>query len=97
MDYEQAAGGKMLIFCHVNKEQLSKYRFEIITNYIIDIHNSRYILKNLLKSIFSALPKKSDALECEGDLMGHIIKLLQRIIMRRNKIQQKISDEHVGL
>ena len=60
------------------------------------------IRKDMLKSVFIALPKKAGAIECElhraVSLMSHATKILLRIVMMRvrNKIRPEIAEEQFG-
>jgi len=56
----------------------------------------------MLKSVFIALPKKPEAIDCEThrtiSLMSHVTKILLRVIMMRarNQIKSEISDLQCG-
>ena len=56
----------------------------------------------MLQSIFIALPKKAYTIECDNyrliSLMSHILKIILRILMNRNKrrINEAISDVQCG-
>ena len=62
------------------------------------IYNSGEVPKQMLQSIFIALPKKAGTIECDNyrliSLMSHITKIILRILMNRNKrrINEAISD-----
>ncbi|GFO48682.1 upf0568 protein c14orf166 homolog [Plakobranchus ocellatus] len=70
-----------------------------VTHLLNEIYDTGQIPTDLSKSIFIALPKKSNATECELhrtiSLMSHITKILLKIIMLRirNKIKPKIAEE----
>ena len=62
------------------------------------IYNSGEVPEQMLQSIFIALPKKAGTIECDNyrliSLMSHIVKIILRILMNRNKrrINEAISD-----
>ena len=64
-----------------------------------EIYDTGHIPKDMLKSVFIALPKKAGAAECELhhtiSLMTHVTKILLRIVMMRvrNKIRPEIAED----
>ena len=76
---------------------LGEYGIEILKMYV----NGK-IPRDLLKSVFIALPKKQGAIDCEThrtvSLMSHVTKILLRVIMMRarNRIIPEISDLQRG-
>ena len=81
---------------------LSAESLSILTELCNKIYSSGYIPDDLLHSVFIKLPKKPNALECSEHrtiaLMGHVMKLLLKIILERNeeKIEREIGDCQSG-
>ena len=73
-----------------------------VTEFANIIYNSGEVPKQMLQSIFIALSKKAGTIECDNyrliSLMSHIMKIILRIIMNRNKrrINEAISDVLIG-
>ena len=69
-----------------------------ITILFNEIYDTGHIPKDMLKSVFIALPKKAGATECELhrtiSLMSHVTETLLRIVMMRvrNKIRPEIAE-----
>ena len=66
-------------------EALEDFGINTLTEIINEIYDSGSIPEDLSKSIFIALPKKSNATECELhrtiSLMSHVVKIVLRIII----------------
>ena len=66
---------------------LEEYGVSKVTDIINEIYDTGEIPEDLHRSIFIALPKKPEAVECELhstiSLISHIIKLILSIIMDR--------------
>ena len=66
-------------------EALEDFGISTLTEMTNEIYDSVTIPEDLSKSIFIALPKKPNAIECELhrtiSLMSHVIKIVLRIIM----------------
>ena len=83
-------------------EALEEYGIEKVTTLLNEIYDTGQIAVDISRSIFIALPKKPGATDCELhqtiSLMGHVTKLLLRIIMMRvrNKINPEIAEEQCG-
>ena len=83
-------------------EALEESGIEKITVLLNEIYDTGKIPKDMSKSIFIALPKKTGAIECELhrtiSLMSHVTKILLRIIMMRtrNRIKREIAEEQCG-
>ncbi|GFO10081.1 endonuclease-reverse transcriptase [Plakobranchus ocellatus] len=81
---------------------LDEFGINKITELLDEIYETGEIPKEMLKSIFIALPKKYGATECELhrtiSLMSQVTKILLRIAMMRvrNKIRPKIGDTQCG-
>ncbi|GFS03554.1 hypothetical protein ElyMa_004635000 [Elysia marginata] len=78
---------------------LDEFGINKITELLDEIYETGEIPKEMLKSIFIALPKKDGATECELhrtsiSLMSQVTKILLRIVMTRvrNKIRPEIGD-----
>jgi len=65
---------------------------DVLWSLFKNIYETGQIPSELLKSVFIAIPKKSNALDCENhtniSLMAHTLKLFLKIILRR--IRRKI-------
>ncbi|XP_037776725.1 uncharacterized protein LOC119573587 [Penaeus monodon] len=75
---------------------LEDFGIEKLTEVLNEVYDSGQI-PDLSKSIFIALPKKTGAIECEShrtiSLMGHVIKILLRILMMRaRKSEEKLQE-----
>lgn len=81
---------------------LEGFGIEILHKLFNNIYNTGTFPKEMMRSIFIALPKKPSAIECEDyrtiSLMSHITKILLRIIMKRMraKIHPEIGEEQFG-
>ncbi|GFN76223.1 endonuclease-reverse transcriptase [Plakobranchus ocellatus] len=81
---------------------LDEFGINKITELLDEIYETGEIPKEMLKSIFIALPKKDGATECELhrtiSLMSQVTKILLRIVMMRvrNKIRPEIGDTQCG-
>ena len=81
---------------------LEKYGVSNVTDIINEIYDTGEIPEDLCRSIFTALPKKPGAVECELHrtigLMNNITKLILRIIMERvcSRIRLEIGIEQHG-
>jgi len=75
---------------------------DLLHDLICKIYETGDIPQNMLNSIFIALPKKRNAMECENhrtiSLMSHTLKLLLRIILERcrSKIRPEIAPYQYG-
>ena len=75
---------------------------EHLTKVLNKIYSTGHLPRDLCTSIFMALPKKPGATECGQNitisLMGHITKLLLRIIMLRirSKIKLETAEDQCG-
>ena len=73
-----------------------------VTELANTIYNSGEVPKQILQSIFIALPKKAGTIKCDNygliSLISHITKIILRILMNRNKrrINEAISDVQFG-
>ena len=83
-------------------EALEEFGISKITILLNEIYDTGHIPKDMLKSVFIALPKKAGATQCEFhrtiSLMSHVTKILLRIVMMRvrNKIRPEIAEEQCG-
>ena len=83
-------------------EALEDFGINTLTEIINEIYDSGSIPEDLSRSIFIALPKKSNATECELhrtiSLMSHVVKIVLRIIMwrARKSIRPEIGKEQYG-
>ena len=83
-------------------EALEDFGINKLTEIINEIYDSGSIPEDLSKSIFIALPKKSNATECELhrtiSLMSHVVKIVLRILMWRvrKSIRPEIGKEQYG-
>ncbi|GFR75502.1 RNA-directed DNA polymerase from mobile element jockey-like [Elysia marginata] len=81
---------------------LDEFDINKITELLDEIYETGEIPKEMLKSIFIALPKKDGATECELhrtiSFMSKVTKiLLRKVMMRvRNKIRPEIGDTQCG-
>ncbi|GFO16201.1 endonuclease-reverse transcriptase [Plakobranchus ocellatus] len=81
---------------------LDEFGINKITVLLDEIYETGEIPKEMLKSIFIALPKKDGATECELhrtiSLISQVTKILLRIVMMRvrNKIRPEIGDTQCG-
>ena len=83
-------------------EALEDFGISTLTEMINEIYDSGTIPEDLSKSIFIALPKKRNAIECELhrtiSLMSHLIKIVLRTLMwrERKSIRPEIGKEQYG-
>ena len=68
-------------------EALEEYGVEKLTEIINKIYNDGKFPEDLSKSIFTTLPKKTSAVDCEQhhtiSLMSHVTKLILRVLLLR--------------
>ena len=80
-------------------QSLHELGVDAITNLVNKTYDTGEIPKDLTKSIFIAIPKKSGTTECKLhrtiSLMSHVTKILLKILMMRmrNKIKSEIAEE----
>ena len=66
------------------------------------MYDSENIPDEMIESIFIALPKKPETIDCKGhrtiSLMSHVTKRILQVMLNRNKstIREKLSDEQFG-
>jgi len=81
---------------------LDELGIEKVTELANIMYESGNIPDDLCKSIFIALPKKSDTIECEPHrtigLMSRVTKLILRVLLARarRKIREHIAEEQYG-
>ena len=91
----KAPGGDQLTSEEI--KALDEFELEVIHKLVNEIYNASYIPSNMKESIFVRLPKKPKAKMCTEyrtlSLMSHLLKLILRIILLRNreKIEQEIN------
>ena len=77
-------------------EAVGTFGISKVTGLVNIIYHSGEVPKQMLQSIFIALPKKAGATECDNyrliSLMNHIMKIILRILMNRNK--RRINEEN---
>ena len=83
-------------------ESLKDLGIDMATKFLNEINDIETIPVGMCKSIFIAIPKKPGATDCELlrtiNLMGHMTKILLRILMQRvrNKIGPEIANVQYG-
>ena len=81
---------------------LEDFGTEKLTELFNEVYDSGHIPDDLLKSVYTTLPKKPKATKCEEhrtiSLMPHVMKIFLKIILERNKerINVEIGDEQFG-
>ena len=70
-------------------EAVGTFGISKVTELANIIYNSGDVPKQMLQSVFIALPKKAGTIECDNyrliTLRSHITKIILRILMNRNK------------
>ena len=81
---------------NINIEMIAAMEFvgvETITKRLNEIYDTAQIPTDLFQSIFTVIPKKPAAIECELhrtiSLMSHVIKILLRIIRKKARSTRK--------
>ena len=83
-------------------EPLEEMGIEAVTHLLNEMYKTGEMPKDMLKSIFIAIPKKEGTIDCEShrtiSLMSLITKILLRVLLirARNKIKREISEEQFG-
>ena len=83
-------------------KSLGEFGTQKLTEIIAEIYETGEIPDNLTKSVFIALPKKSNATKCEQhrtiSLMSHVTKIMLRVILSRvrNKTKPEITQTQCG-
>ena len=96
----KAVGNDQIVYEMI--EAVATFGISKVTELANIIYNSGEVPKQMLQSVFIALPKKAGTIECDNyrliSLMSHITKIVLRILMNRNKrrINEAISDVQFG-
>ena len=83
-------------------EPLEEKGIEAVTHLLNEMYKTGEMPKDMLKSIFIAIPKKVGTIDCKShrtiSLMSLITKILLRILLirARNKIKREVSEEQFG-